>query len=173
MSQLVFDGTDHTLTLLAKDGRQAGGPWPANNVVDRRATLRFVPNRTYSILDRTQPFTHGSCTDRKGMVEDSTDGAYGPYGIIRFRPFIVTKVLHQGVGIHSGRANKGAQDYPTMGCIRTTDQAMSEITRYMGGDPLTSITVKNNHDQLNTQPNDRGDQHLPQQSGRSGKYTLV
>jgi hypothetical protein len=174
MSQLVFDGTAHTLTLFASDGSQVGGPWAANNVVDRKATLRFVPNRTYSILDRTHPFKHGGSKDKKGVVEDSTNGAYGPYGIIRLRPFIVNKVLHQGVGIHSGRANKGAENHPTMGCIRTTDAAMLAISRTMGSDPLTTIVVKNNHDQHNTQPNQGGDQHSQSlKSGRSGQYALA
>ncbi len=174
MSQLIFDGTAHTLNLLGEDGGQVAGPWPANNVVDRKATLRFVPNRTYAILDTSQPFKHGNAVDKKGVPEDSPSGAYGSYGIIRLRPFIVSKVLHQGVGIHSGRANKGAQDHPTMGCIRTTDEAMRAITLYMGSDPLTTITVQNNHDQHNIQPKQQGDSHLqPTQSGRLGKYVLV
>jgi hypothetical protein len=172
MSQLVFDGTHHTLTLVKSDGTQLGGPWPANNVVDRSATMRYLPNGRYGVADPASPHRHGSAVDRKGVLEDSSTGAYGPYGIIRLRPFHLGKTRHAGVGIHSGRANKGAQNHPTMGCVRTTDQAMSAIVHYIPSDPLTAVIVKNNHDQTNVHPHQSGDAHtLPKTIGRPAQVT--
>lgn len=174
MSRLVFDGTAHMLTLYADDGRRIGGPWPANNVVDRKATLRFVPNGDYTIDDPSRPFKHGRAVDHGGVPVDSTDGAYGPCGIIRIHPFDVGKTHHAGIGIHSGRARKGAWNHPTMGCIRTTDEAMKAISQSMAKDPLKSITVRNNHDQRNDHPKTPGDHHprlLP--SGGPIRYTMV
>jgi hypothetical protein len=151
MSTLVFDGAAHTLTLLDSAGQQVG-QWHANNVVDHRATLRFVPNRTYHIIDPTHPHRHGG-------EADTLDGAYGRFGIIRLAPFNAHGHAHSGVGVHSGRANRGGADHATMGCIRTTDEAMEAIVRHMRVDPLHSITVRNNHVQHNRHPHHPADHH--------------
>jgi len=49
--------------------------------------------------------------------------------------------------VHSGRANArhlpGPQ-HPTMGCIRTTDDAMQAISALMRQQPLTAVEVTNN-----------------------------
>ena len=151
MSTLVFDGTAHTLTLY--DSKNASvGHWHANNVVDHKATLRFVPNRDYRIIDQVCPHRHGG-------NEDTLDGAYGRFGILRLEPFLAAGHHHDGVGVHSGRANKGAADHATMGCIRTTDAAILAITQYIPSDPLTTITVQNNHDQVNNHVHRKGDSH--------------
>ncbi len=173
MSQLAFDGVAHTLTLLTSKGAYLAGPWPANNVVASNATLRYVPNGTHAIIDPAHPHMHDNAK-HKGILDDSTNGAYGPSGIIRLSPFKVGNVVHSGVGIHSGRANIHAQDSATMGCIRTTDEAMATISHFMASDHLTQIIVRNNHDQHNRQPSQRGDQHSqPTKPGLSGKYALV
>jgi hypothetical protein len=146
MSTLIFDGTKHTLTLFDKKGHQVG-QWPANNVVASKLRLRFVPNRSYHIIDRTFPHKHGDSKDDKKIKMDSIDGAYGPFGIIRMQSFSVAGEKHEGVGIHSGRAHKGSWNHPTGGCIRTTDQAMQAIKQHMLKDPLDSIFVQGNHEQ--------------------------
>jgi hypothetical protein len=151
MSTLIFDGSGHTLTLLDSRGHEVGD-WHANNVVDQRATLRFVPNRTYAIIDHVGPHRHGG-------VDDSLNGKYGRFGIIRLQDFAADGHDHRGVGVHSGRADKGGADHPTMGCIRTTDTAMEAIVQHMSSDALLSITVQNNHVQHNRLPRSRGDHH--------------
>lgn len=50
-----------------------------------------------------------------------------------------------GMGLHSGRANSGAQNHPTLGCIRTTDAAMGFVRNLITTDPVTSMTVINNN----------------------------
>ena len=54
-----------------------------------------------------------------------------------------------GMGVHSGRkdscdaAERCGYKHATLGCIRTTDDAMKEIKDlHDGGDTLTSIEVK-------------------------------
>lgn len=143
MSTLVFDGDQHTITLFDANNHQIG-QWPANNRVARSATMRFVPNGAHGVVDPQMPHTHGNDSD-------TINQAYGRFGIIRLEPFTIDGVNHEGVGIHAGRDNSGAQNHPTMGCIRTTDQAMQAITQFILGDPLTGVQVQNNHDQ-NTVP---------------------
>lgn len=151
MSYLVFDGEAHTLTLYDAQGKQVG-QWPANNIVDRGYVanhhgLPFVPNGTYTIEDQDAPHTHG-----RNNPEDSLNGAYGRFGIIRLDPFTVDGRTHAGVGIHSGRASAGAQNHASHGCIRTVDAAMEAITKHIADDPLETIRVQNNHDQHPSHP---------------------
>jgi len=131
MSKLIFDGQLHQLSFVDKAGRTAG-TWAAYNNVDSHATINHLANEVYVIQDRTVPHSHTA----------DANGPYGLYGIIRFNV-----PGHPGIGVHSGRANArhlpGPQ-HPTMGCIRTTDQAMSAIRGLMKQDPLKTIEVRNN-----------------------------
>lgn len=131
MSKLKFNGNTHQIELTDTSGKVIGN-WAAYNNVDSHATLRHVGNGSYTILDQRLPHHHTA----------NANGPYGSYGIIRFNV-----PGHPGVGIHSGRANArhlpGPQ-HPTMGCIRTSDDAMLAIARLMSQDALTSIEVTNN-----------------------------
>lgn len=132
MSRLTFDGVQHRLALLDGDYNVIGS-WDAYNNVDSHATMRCVNNGIYVIQDRTKPHLHPG---------DNIEGSYGSYGIIRF-----AYSGHPGVGIHSGRAHYPRTPGPqhvTMGCIRTTDEAMGKIKDYMATSPLTTIDVRNN-----------------------------
>jgi hypothetical protein len=151
MSTLVFNGAERTLTHFDSSGQQVGR-WYANNVVDRRATMRFVPNNTFNIIDQTHPHRHGSAVDTR-------NGAYGQFGIIRMQSFSADGHAHDGVGIHAGRANQGGEDHATMGCIRTSEAAMESIARHMRIDPLRSIAVHHNHVQNNRHPHHAADHH--------------
>ena len=151
MAFLIFDGAKHNLTLLDSKAGQMG-QWPANNIVDHRATLRFVPNRVHALIDRAHPHKHS------GGV-DTTNGTYGPAGIIRLHPFSADGTTHSGVGVHSGRKSQGGHNHPTMGCIRTTDEAMTVIAHHMLTDQLTHILVFNNHLQQKVHRHARADSH--------------
>lgn len=151
MSTLVFDGANRTLTLL-NSSDQPVGQWYANNIVDSLATIRFVPNRTYIIVDQNHTHRHSGSADTR-------NGAYGTFGIIRMQTFASEGQLHSGVGVHAGRANQGGPDHATMGCIRTSESAMEAITRHMRTDPLRSISVVNNRVQVNRSPHHLADHH--------------
>ncbi|NHZ32193.1 hypothetical protein [Massilia rubra] len=123
MSTLVCNGATHPIHLYDND-TTLNGSWVAYNNVDSRATLPHVPNRSY--------MTH---------VRDA-NGKYGLHGIVRF--FVPG---HKGIGAHSGRlhyrTNPGPQ-HPTMGCIRTTDEAMAVIKDHMRTSPITAVRVEHN-----------------------------
>lgn len=115
MSKLHFDGEKHQVSLIGKDGKTIG-TWTAYNNIDSHATVKsHLPNGTYKIQDRFAPHRHVA----------NPNGPYGSYGILRF-----DVPDHAGIGLHSGRANAkhlpGPQ-HPTMGCIRTSDEAMLAI----------------------------------------------
>ena len=132
MSKLKFDGVAHQVSLSDAAGNTVG-TWAAYNNVDSHATIRHVENGNYTVQDRTAPHPHTA----------SANGPYGLHGIIRFN---VTG--HPGIGVHAGRANArhlpGPQ-HPTMGCIRTSDDAMSAIRGLMARDALTAVEVTNNN----------------------------
>jgi RHS repeat-associated protein len=76
------------------------------------------------------------------------DGPNDPYG--SHGNFIFDVSPRQGMGVHSGREStcttsppvRCGAEYPTMGCIRTTDEATELIKdTHQGGDPVTEITV--------------------------------
>jgi hypothetical protein len=146
--------------LYDADGSEVDS-WHANNIVDHKATFRFIPNGVYHhIVDRVHPHRHGHKADDNGVGVDTIDGKYGRFGIIRLPPFPANGTVHEGVGIHSGRkSHRGGADHPTYGCIRTTDEAMEAITSHILSDHLESVTVQNNHDQYNPHPHHRGDHH--------------
>lgn len=148
MSELVFDGAAHQISLIDGNGNTLG-TWPANNVVEQGADhLRFVPNGRHVPIDRSAAHRHAG-SDRRGVPLDSSRGAYGTHGIVRLAPIHG----HDGIGVHSGRAGvadgrgRRDQNHATQGCIRTTDDAMATITRTMRADPLRVITVRNNREQ--------------------------
>jgi hypothetical protein len=158
--------------LYDADGSEVG-QWHANNVVDHSATLRFVPNWTYTIDDPIHPHTHDGAVDRHGVGVDTINGSYGRFGILRLHPFRADGTPHEGVGVHSGRDNSGGADHATMGCIRTTDAAMEAITQHIQSDPLDSITVQNNHEQSNRHPHRRGDHHHHHQRHAAPQHPLL
>jgi hypothetical protein len=131
MSRLIFDGRVHQLSLIGGSG-QIAGVWAAYNNVDSHATLTHLQNGTYNIRDRIAPHRHAA----------SANGPYGLHGIVRF-----DVPHHPGIGVHAGRANARRLPgpmHPTMGCIRTTDEAMLAISNSMRTSPLTPIEVMNN-----------------------------
>ncbi|TWB13108.1 hypothetical protein FBZ89_12175 [Nitrospirillum amazonense] len=131
MSKLQFDGVKHQIALINASG-SAVGTWAAYNNVDSHATIRHIHNGIYTIQDRIRPHHHTA----------SADGPYGLHGIIRF-----DVPGHPGIGVHSGRAHARhlpGPEHPTMGCIRTSDEAMAAICGVMIRDPLATIEVFNN-----------------------------
>lgn len=131
MSKLIFNGQAHQISLIGDDGKSIGA-WAAYNNVDSHATLTHLANQAYAVQDRTAPHRHHA----------SANGPYGLHGIIRFNV-----AGHPGIGLHSGRANAKrlpGPAHPTMGCIRTTDEAMRIIAASIRGAALTTVEVTNN-----------------------------
>ena len=131
VAKLVFNGHTHQITLVGDTGDTLG-TWIAYNNVDRHATLTHIRNGSYSVTDRRLPHRH----------TPDANGSYGLHGIVRF-----AVPGHPGIGVHSGQA--AARHVPgpahaTMGCIRTSDEAMQAISAAMNRNPLTTVEVIEN-----------------------------
>jgi hypothetical protein len=138
MADLIYNHARKIITLRDHSGNTVGS-WPANNNVDSQVGLPSLPNGVYQIKDRHTAHRHPG---------DSSNGAYGPAGIVRLEDFHFATSNHEAVGIHSGRkhkadlAGRAGVDHATKLCVRTTDTAMSMITMTMRVDPLNTLIVE-------------------------------
>ncbi len=147
-SYVVYDGSANTLTVYSGTGERLG-VYPANNNVDSGASLGKLPDGTYPVLDQNSPYTHGDAVDLSDSnLQDSEDGEFGRGGIFRIQAFKGPDgQIHRGVGVHAGRRNKPDRRgrkgpaHATLGCIRTCDAAIQQITNTVKTDPLTSLEV--------------------------------
>lgn len=107
-----------------------------NNVTSKSDSW---PTGTYSIMDQNSGHRH------HGTGNDTTNGAYGTSGIYRADPFYDDDAerTREGMGIHSGRANKDFENRKTNGCIRVEQSTMDKIDEYTkGGMKFTELTVR-------------------------------
>jgi len=129
MSSLEFHRDTRQLILLAADGTTIGR-WDAANNVDSHSR-GIWPGGEY---DFERYKTH---------PDDAPNSAYGSSGI-----FIFTVPGREDMGVHSGRESvpDGLRRYGflhcTMGCVRTTDQAMAQLVTTHRTDPITAIDVE-------------------------------
>jgi RHS repeat-associated protein len=164
LSSLTFDKTTHTLTLYSKDGKILG-KWDAYNNVDHRAKGDLPKNGVgvgvYNFVDTDikAPHKHGDAVDKNGIPVDSKNGEYGENGIFRIEEFTDPEGdTHTDIGVHAGREDKGGPMHPTMGCIRTTGDAMDEIVETAKDDPLTTLTVQKSDNKKQTKQNQKDQQ---------------
>ncbi|MCC6492130.1 MAG: hypothetical protein IT424_03815 [Pirellulales bacterium] len=129
MSRLTFNRHKNLLTLNSEQG-QILGSWEAYNNVTASSNGVW-PNGGYD-------YSHYNL--HAGLDANS---AYGTKGIYVFKVPGRT-----GMGVHAGRKDKvdgkgrKGPAYNTLGCIRTTEEAMTKIkSTHEGGDPLTEILV--------------------------------
>ena len=129
MSHLVFSRLIDSLELFDAKGLRLGQWQAANNVAS--TSNGIWPDGRYD-------FDYW-----KDHPESGIDGAYGTKGIFIFK--VHGRV---GMGVHAGRKNvadgkkrKGPQ-HATLGCVRTTEEAMAKIKQtHDGGDKLTYIVL--------------------------------
>ena len=130
LSSLVFNRGNGTITVIDGNGNVVG-TYPAANNAQTGSRGPWDPG-TYDYSYHT---THPN---------DSPDSPYGSNG-----NFVFNVPGCTGCGVHSGRVNtpdrrgrRGPQ-HATNGCIRTTDDATSQINNLTShGDPLTTLTVQ-------------------------------
>ncbi len=118
----LYSGTDQLVGTWAASNHGLGkGPWPSGR---------------FEMKDTTTANLHD-------LASDAPNGPYGPYGIFRAKSFYdpVSGQDRDDMGVHSGRTDKGGPCHPTYGCVRTTDDAMREITKTAANDPLQYIYV--------------------------------
>ena len=129
MSTLTFNRKDHVLSLASSQGQNLGS-WEAYNNV--ASTSNGIWN------NGLYKFSGYNAHAGQGV-----DDAYGTKGV-----FVFVVLGRTGMGVHAGRQNvvdgkqrKGPQ-HCTLGCIRTTEDAMTQIkSTHEGGDALTEIFV--------------------------------
>lgn len=126
-SELLFERKTNKITLFDKSGLKVGSYEAYNNVV---AGHQPYPAGIHK-------FSHAKAHDN-----DAPGSDYGSYGIVVFD---VPK--RTGMGVHSGRSdakNNPGPKHPTLGCIRTTDEAMKKIVELHKTDKLTLLKVVDN-----------------------------
>jgi hypothetical protein len=130
MSRVEFDRSAHLVRLLGTDGNAVVGPFAAYNNVDSHSKGPW-PDGSYSYIGYN---AHSALAD--------PDSEYGVHGILIFD---VPNRL--GMGVHSGRLSipdglgRSGPQHCTLGCIRTTDEAMAAFLRVIDGDPLQGIEI--------------------------------
>jgi RHS repeat-associated protein len=139
-SSLVFNRKHGYIAFYSGEGTLIGAWSAANNADSRSRGSKRWPAGEYSMLDRTQPRTHA-----RG---DTVDGEYGTRGIFRAQNFDDNGVERTGMGVHAGRQNatdgagRSGVEHATMGCIRTTEDAMKIIAETAAVDPVETIRVE-------------------------------
>jgi RHS repeat-associated protein len=95
---------------------------------------------------RSHRWSRGVKKVRTSVRQDSDYGRYGQGGIYRASSFTQSNSKYRsGMAVHSGRLYKPFASRITMGCIRTTNDAMSAIDAAIKEyGSLTSITVEDN-----------------------------
>jgi hypothetical protein len=141
-SDLIYDGGAHTITLVSSDGKQVGS-WPAANNVAVHAPAGEGGGFTKGpIQDGVYDINKSDSKGATMHLGESDNGAFGSQGIIHIKDAKgATGQILIGGGLHSGRQGPESK---TAGCIRTTCEAMKKINEIAKKDPLKTITVKNN-----------------------------
>ena len=135
---LIFNGSQSKLSIF-DDGDTPDdysddawlGSYDAHNNVASDSKGKWEDGE-YDMLDQNSSHMHPKQKDDNGVLKDSKNGAYGKNGIFRAKSFKENSGKKQkrvGMGIHSGRANKKFKRRKTMGCIRTTEDAMKQIKK--------------------------------------------
>lgn len=116
-SEVVFNRADKTLTIGDK-------VFAAENNADSTSD-GIWPDGTYKFERFT---THKN---------DTPNSPFGSFGNVIF-----TVPGRTDMGIHSGRADKGGPSYWTKGCIRTTDDGVEALKKFINEHPEVSLKVK-------------------------------
>ena len=162
---LLFNGATNTLEIW-EDGDTPDdtsddmllSKHSAHNQVASNSNGKWEDG-VYEMQDKNTPHTHPDQYEKDGVTpKDSPNGAYGTEGIYRAKSFkeTTTKKTRTGMGVHAGRENKSFLNRKTMGCIRTTPEAMEAIANAISnyGD-LTNIIVKDNRSSGNSMQTNR------------------
>ena len=128
-SDLVYNNANQTLTVLDGQGNMVGVYPAANNSASK--TQPYIPTGFYNYAWHPP--------HRSGDAPDSDEGSNGI--------FIFNVPGCNGCGVHSGRVDHlgpygPGYEYPTDGCIRTTDDATETIKSLVqSGDRLKHLLV--------------------------------
>lgn len=133
-STATFDRGDSNITIHTdRPPLQPVIQFPAGNSTTNPRGYPYTPESHGPAPNGTFPVGNFIST---GNDPNSALGvSFVPINLPVAPPLLVPRT---GVGLHSGRANRGGPRARTHGCIRTTDDAM----RVLEFDPLTTITIQ-------------------------------
>ena len=158
---LIFNGADKTLQIWDDNNTPDDyaddiflGEYNASNNVSLRNNPKGKwEDGIYPMADTKHPLKHvdgngNPIKDKKSIPKDSKGGEYGEHGIFRAKNFKQDDGLERsGMGIHAGRNvdDVTVLNSFTMGCIRTTPEAMEGIIEAISMfGPLTNVIVQHN-----------------------------
>jgi hypothetical protein len=158
---LVYDGTTQTISIYDDSDTKGDfsddiflGEFKAHNNVDSKSNGKWEDG-VYPMTDSNSRFTHEGKFEKDGVTpQDSPNGRYGEGGIYRAKDFkeTSTEKTRTGMAVHAGRENKEFEKRATMGCVRTTPEAMKAIDNAIKEyGPLQEIIIKNNRASDNTE----------------------
>jgi hypothetical protein len=131
MSEVQFDRSGHRIRLTGSAGGVLAGPFDAYNNVDSHSKGVW-PDGTYPYVGYN---AHSALSD--------PDSEYGADGILIFN--VPGRI---GMGVHSGRQSipdglgRVGPEHCTLGCIRTTDEAMAAFLQVSAGDASLSRKLR-------------------------------
>lgn len=168
---LLFNGKTGTLEIW-DDNNTADdysddtfiGSFEAHNNVTKSSQGKWEDG-IYEMLDQQESNKHGNKTDDNGVLLDSPNGSYGTAGCYRAKPFAekTTTKFREGMAVHAGREHKPFQDRKTLGCIRTTPEAMDAIDNAISKfGSLKRIIIQNNRTSPNSEGINKISPHAPQ-----------
>ena len=121
------------------------GEFDAHNNVASNSNGKWEDG-IYEMEDKTNSHKHNN-------QDDTPTGSYGTAGCYRAKPFkeTTTGKTRSGMAVHAGREHKDFPKRVTMGCVRTTPDAMEAIQDAINQyGPLQKIIIKNNRQSCNS-----------------------
>lgn len=130
------------------------GTFDAHNNVTSSSNGKWEDG-VYDVKDKEDTKKHPNEYEADGTTkQDSKNGRYGENGIFRVEDFDETTSTktRTGMGIHAGRENKAFAQRKTLGCIRTTPEAIDAIqTSIDENGAFHTIVVRNNKSSSNSE----------------------
>ena len=157
---IIFNGKTNKLQIWDDnktpdnyDDDKLLGEFDAHNNVDKKSNGKWEDG-IYDVIDNINRFTHGNQKEKDGSLQDSPNGRYGNGGIYRVKNFkeTTTGKTRSGMAIHAGREYKPFLMRVTMGCLRTTPEAMEalyEAIQTYG--PFKKVIIQNNRTSTNSE----------------------
>jgi hypothetical protein len=151
---IIFDGNKDRLhiyndnnTLDDYEDDELVGSFAAHNNVTSTSNGKWEDG-IYDMLDQNSARKHEGEYEADGTtLQDSENGRYGEGGIYRAKNFdeTTTDKERTGMGVHAGRENKAFKNRKTLGCLRTTPEAIDAIQNSIDNNGAWHSTIVTNN----------------------------
>jgi hypothetical protein len=155
---LIYNDKTKTLRIY-DDNKTSGnykddkllGTYQAHNNVDKSSNGKWEDGK-YE-MDTKNERRKSTGSDKNGIPDDSQNGSIGEGGAYVAKNFkeTTTTKTRTVMAVHAGRGNKNFEERVTMGCVRTTPEAMQAIDKSIADyGNLQSIIIQNNRESKNS-----------------------